>query len=512
MKKTLLLAACLLLVLSCGCSKPQPVENPVKVDLWVMSECPYGTHAEGLISKVKNTLGPLVDPSIYFIVDQDEEGNLASLHGQPELDRNIVQACVGELYPEDQLNFILAWNGAPETDYKNLAAFYKLDSQKIDQCITEGRGREIIVSTIPRKKELGITGSPTIYLDGKEFEEHRSSLGLVDAICAIRTADPDFKDTCRHKPASLTYTDASLQGQGSCGPGQAAGQPAMDQAGPDDLQIGFFSGIKDKNPLEIIVIEDKTIQAPYFEQIKSLINKPLPKAKIRTVSFPSPEADKLIRKHKIQWLPAMLFEDEFAKSPIYKAAKGLFNDVGGMFVANPVHFGATRKISRPLTENTLDIYYLPFDQASWQVIPVIAEAITAPQVRKKTSIIRLLPALSIDEDFSKQIEQGDEKAQEAMRQAVVASAYPDKLAAYLTERFKDLNNADWSAAAVKAGIVPEEISEMMMDDQVKKQVFLNSVSFDDLGVLVNLAFVKNNQELRVVGGKEQFDELINSLP
>ncbi len=58
-------------------------EKPVTLDMYIMSQCPYGVQAEdGAIPAVKKLIDS-VDYNIYFIANDNGDGTFSILHGQP---------------------------------------------------------------------------------------------------------------------------------------------------------------------------------------------------------------------------------------------------------------------------------------------------------------------------------------------------------------------------------------------------------------------------------------------
>jgi len=86
------------------------LEKPVTLDMYIMSQCPYGVQAEdGAIPAVKKLIDS-VDYNIYFIANDNGDGTFSSLHGQPEVDENMRQICIMEKNPEQFLDYLTCLN------------------------------------------------------------------------------------------------------------------------------------------------------------------------------------------------------------------------------------------------------------------------------------------------------------------------------------------------------------------------------------------------------------------
>ena len=98
-------------------------DESVRIDLYVMSQCPYGLQVENVMPEVKEKLGDSLDINIEFI-GLEKDGKFNSLHGQPEIDGNMIQLCVKDTNPEKLIDFIVCQN---ENNPRDLVA-------SIDKC------------------------------------------------------------------------------------------------------------------------------------------------------------------------------------------------------------------------------------------------------------------------------------------------------------------------------------------------------------------------------------------
>ena len=66
----------------------------VRLDLYGMGECPYCSEAEQEIHEVVRALGDRVDVRFYYVVGEDAQGGLVSLHGPDEVAEDLRQIAV----------------------------------------------------------------------------------------------------------------------------------------------------------------------------------------------------------------------------------------------------------------------------------------------------------------------------------------------------------------------------------------------------------------------------------
>ncbi len=187
---------------ACSCSidtknittQTQPTAK-AKLDLYVMSMCPYGTQAEDSMEKVLDFFGEKLDFNLYFIANPSGEG-FSSLHGQPEVDEDMRQACAMKHYPENYFDFILCRNKNIGADWKSCATG-GIDAAVITTCFEGAEGKQLLADNIKKANELNIGSSPTIYINDQQYAGARDATSLMRAVCATMPEEA----ACKSLPA-----------------------------------------------------------------------------------------------------------------------------------------------------------------------------------------------------------------------------------------------------------------------------------------------------------------------
>ncbi len=86
------------------------VKDPVKVELFVMSQCPYGVQAENSIIPVVKKFGKNIDFNLNYIANDNGDGSFESLHGDAEVKGDIIQLCAKKYDSKKYLDMILCQN------------------------------------------------------------------------------------------------------------------------------------------------------------------------------------------------------------------------------------------------------------------------------------------------------------------------------------------------------------------------------------------------------------------
>jgi predicted DsbA family dithiol-disulfide isomerase len=180
----------------------------VRVDLYVMSMCPYGVQAENAFAPVVEKLGPALDLRIEFIASE-ENGKLVSLHDEPEVKGDIAQLCAAKIAPDRAFKLILCQNKTPREIPDNWEACAKevgIDVEAMRRCYTTSEGQDLLRVSAKRAAAAKAEGSPTIHIAGRSYEGRRRDSDLLRAICAeFQSSKPPACAEIK-PPAAITVT------------------------------------------------------------------------------------------------------------------------------------------------------------------------------------------------------------------------------------------------------------------------------------------------------------------
>lgn len=170
-----------------GTSPPATAAMPgaPKLDLYVMSQCPYGVEAEKGVVEAKKQLGAGLDVAVHFIGD-GAPGSLSSMHGPAEVTGDLAQVCVIEQARDRTLAFIDCQNQNPravDTNWRECAQKLGIEVAPLEACIKGEQGQKLLAASFDDAKKRGAQASPTIYLAGKPYEAGRKGRDFVRAAC-----------------------------------------------------------------------------------------------------------------------------------------------------------------------------------------------------------------------------------------------------------------------------------------------------------------------------------------
>jgi len=239
--------------------------NKVKLDFYVMSKCPYGTQVEDAIKPALDKIGNSVAFSINFIANDNGDGTFTSLHGQTEVDGDIVNLCAMKYNPTKYMDMIVCMNanaGAIPGNWESCAKDKSLDVESIKACFEGQEGKDLLSTSTKKSKAIGASGSPTIYLNDKPYSGGRTENDFLRAICNA-------------------FTDA---------------KPAACSAIPESKKVN------------VIALNDKRCKECDITGLVSSLKSIFPGLQVKEVDYSSAEGKTLLTQSGVKYLPAMLFD------------------------------------------------------------------------------------------------------------------------------------------------------------------------------------------------------------
>jgi glutaredoxin len=171
-------------------------DKPV-VELFVMSYCPYGTQIEKGMLPVLETLGNKIDFELKFCS--------YIMHGDQEIAENLLQYCIQKEQP-DKFNDYLACFLVDGQSNECLASA-GVNKSKATSCVAK-TDAEFKVSENSKNKvgyqgsypgfdvykadndKYGVSGSPTLVINGQEISSGRDAASLLKTICSAFNNPP----------------------------------------------------------------------------------------------------------------------------------------------------------------------------------------------------------------------------------------------------------------------------------------------------------------------------------
>lgn len=182
-----------------------------KVELFVMSHCPYGTQAEKGILPVVEKLGDKIDFDLKFVY--------YAMHGKTEVEEEMNQVCIEKEQNSKFLPYLKCFldKGEGESCLESvgvdkaqlLACVENLDeefkiTEKLNDQSTWLSGRFPLFDVYKVENELyGIQGSPALVVNGEQVSSGRTPADYLATICGAFNEAPE---ECQEEMSTASYT------------------------------------------------------------------------------------------------------------------------------------------------------------------------------------------------------------------------------------------------------------------------------------------------------------------
>ncbi|MFH1064838.1 MAG: hypothetical protein V1729_07165 [Candidatus Woesearchaeota archaeon] len=301
----------------------------VPVTFYVMSQCPYGTQVEDAIEPVMKEIGTNIDFRLEFIAGE-VDGGFQSLHGQPEVDGDIIQLCVQEQYPERLIEFVVCQNkdvrdlvGSIDKCAKQIGA----DADKIRSCFEGAQGKKLMSESISKSMEVNAQGSPTIYIDGKLYQGQRDETSFKRTICQGLGEHP----VCANMPACAN--DVECAGE----PGKVG---VCNNPGKADATCTY----KDDAEVKLTVVSSKECLNCDASQLVAVLSQVFLNMEVEEVDASNVEGAALVKSLNLEKAPAYVFTGDVSETYSWQNNPNIpnaFRKVGEKFIILDDASGAT---------------------------------------------------------------------------------------------------------------------------------------------------------------------------
>ena len=185
-----------------------PKSEKPKVELFVMTYCPFGMQSEKGIIPIFELFEEKIDSKIRFVH--------YFMHGKNEEEETYRQVCIREEQQSKYIDYLKCFLDAGESE--KCIEKVNINKVKLDSCI-KGRAQQYYSEDAELSKKYGVRGSPTLVINGVIVQSGRSQAAYLLTICSTFVSPPE---ECEESVSNITpspgfgYRTASSS-SGSCG-------------------------------------------------------------------------------------------------------------------------------------------------------------------------------------------------------------------------------------------------------------------------------------------------------
>jgi len=428
------------------------------VELFVMSQCPYGTQAEDALIPVIQSFENKIDFKLNFIASESDSG-FSSLHGQPEVNEDIRQVCIAEKYSQEKLfDYLTCVNQDitnVESNWKTCAEQSGIDVSAIESCSTGEEGKNLLKENIKRSNELMIGSSPSYYINNEPYSGGRASLDLTRTFCSFVEAE-----VC-----------STL---------------------PEETEVNLFV----VNDPECVQCDADTIIA----QLQSLF----PNLNTTKIDFTSDKGKEMLDKFQAETVPFFYFDSTATEHYNWDQFSYYTQENDGLYSLN---YLGTKFFNRTVKENHIDLFVMsqcPYGTLAETNMKEVAEAI--PDMTYNLYFIASETETGFDSLH------GQVEVNEDIRQTCIIKNDRTKLLDYQACVNEDIANVEgnWKACAIKTGIDVSTIESCSTGEEGKQLLSDSIKETNSLGIGSSPTFIVNGQILFRAGSPEGIKEVLCS--
>ncbi|MEI6597024.1 MAG: hypothetical protein WCL13_02315 [bacterium] len=156
-----------------------PKSDKPKVELFVMTHCPYGLQAEKGILPAFAALGNKIDAKIRFVH--------YFMHGDAEEQETYNQVCIRDEQAAKYDSYLNCF--VIENDSAKCITQAGVDDAKVKSCVA-AKAKNIYKADSDLSNKYGVGGSPTLVINGVQSEAGRDAASYLAGICAAFNTPP----------------------------------------------------------------------------------------------------------------------------------------------------------------------------------------------------------------------------------------------------------------------------------------------------------------------------------
>ena len=154
-------------------AKNIPKSDKPKVELFVMTHCPYGLQAEKGIIPAFAALGNKIDASIRFVH--------YFMHGDKEEQETYNQVCIRDQQAAKYNNYLQCFTVSGDSAACQTSA--GIDQAKLKSCVAS-KAKDIYRADSALSQQYGVGGSPTLVINGVQSSAGRDAASYLAGVCA----------------------------------------------------------------------------------------------------------------------------------------------------------------------------------------------------------------------------------------------------------------------------------------------------------------------------------------
>jgi hypothetical protein len=188
--------------------------DKINLDLFVMSQCPFGVQAEETIIPLLARFGGRITIKFHYVASIDQNQQVQSMHGKDEVDEDQRQLIIGYLYPDRLQKYLLARaKNYQSNNWKSVAESLGISTGAVKKMMQSKEGKKIFLKAIQTSMERRINSSPTLYIDDQKYAGIIMPTGINDFVSSninsVNSINSVSPDQCTGLPDGTACNDGN---------------------------------------------------------------------------------------------------------------------------------------------------------------------------------------------------------------------------------------------------------------------------------------------------------------
>ena len=455
---------------------------PAVFDLYIMSQCPYGLNALREFTAFIASF-PGVEWRLGFIGALGTDSSLTSLHGNKEVDDEMLWLAVQSLYPRKWADFLQQRAMAPKLSSEATALKMGMSLARLQQWVKEKGKRELSMH-YARSMRLGITASPTLLVNNVPAEMEITKPRLAKTVCGGNKGLSAF---CDSVPECIDNSDCRKKGMdGVCD--QVSGKAHCVFTGAPAFTF-------------TVLLSDSGITRPEAEVIGTTRDI-FEGAVIETVSVASKKGKQLLADFGPKALPLYVFDKKVSQAVNFSKIEAGVELVENAYVFKDGYVKKSYFFKRPLMPRTCVVFIDPLFSG-------VKDALAIALAKRTNVRVSVKPIIFIHPDSSTLSSEDQLRRDEAERWLLLGEKYDAKYGAYLAEYLKKNAPSYWFLTMRDLGVNVDDFVKKIKADPHRLQKLW--ITLSELGIAGPVEALIDNREVVPIKSPKELGEVLDRI-
>jgi hypothetical protein len=194
------------------------------LEAFVVSNCPYGLQMQRVLDEVIKNIPSLAKNIRVEYIGSITDKKITSMHGDAEAQENLRQICIREEQSSKFWNYLSCYMKAG--DFASCLTSTGVNTNQLSSCMTDpSKGLDYAQNDFDKAQQYGVSGSPTLFVNGKQVSEFdfggRTAQALKTIICCGNNQQPgvctqELSTTSAAASFSTTYEGSGSSNNANC--------------------------------------------------------------------------------------------------------------------------------------------------------------------------------------------------------------------------------------------------------------------------------------------------------